>query len=600
MALLPLTALLAALVSPIPAEAAGATPYEGEPVVVTGTRIGAPFPARTRSVAVVGAPDIRGAGSLPAAIALSGADVMARAPEGAQAEMSLRGSTYQQVLVMVDGVPVNDPQTAHHGLNVPLTPDDLARIEVLRGPGSSAHGADALGGAVNLVTAPVTGRSARAWTRVADRGTRSTGATVGDRLGPFGQAVSFVDSRSNGFGYDRDFASQVLTTRSSLAHPGGEMAVVLGMADREFGAFDFYTPGLGYPSREWTRARLGVVTETLGYRRASLKLTGHQRLHFDRFMLDQARPTKYLNEHTTRTGGFSAEAGYDLGRPGRSALGVELVREGITSKSLGGRTRTRRAAFVAHRLEAGNAVDLDGGVRADDSDWGTTLSPSLGAGWRPVQSVRLRASGGKAFRVPTFTEMYYRDPANSGNADLKPETALSGEVGADWDPGVGARAGVTGFVRDQARTIDWIGPTAKGPWRAVNAGRVLFRGVEAGGGAQAGPLDLSASFGWTAARARYSEYSKYALAYARRYAGASATIPLPFGARFTPGGRYIDRAGATDYGLMDARLAYREGPAEFFIEGSNLLDRRYEEVRGVPGPGRWLGGGLSISCEGPR
>jgi len=617
MALFPLPALLAALVCPLPAAAAGATPYEVEPVVVTGTRIGTPFPARTRSVAVVTASEMKeaGADSLTAAIGLTGADVMGRAPGGAQAELSLRGSTYSQVLVMVDGVPVNDPQTAHHGLNVPLTTDDLARLEVLRGPGSSAHGADALGGAVNLVTAPATGRTARAWTRVADRGTRVMGASVADRLGPFGQAISFGDSRSNGFGYDRDFASQVLTTRSSLAHPGGEASVVLGMSDREFGAFDFYTPGLGYPSREWTRARLGVVTDTLEYRRLSLRLAGHQRLHFDRFLLDQTRPGRYLNEHTTRTGGFSAEAGYDLGRPGRSALGVEFIREGLASASLGDRARTRQAAFVAHRLAVGNALDLDGGVRADSSDWGETFSPSFGAGWRPVPDIRLRASGGRAFRVPTFTEMHYRDPANAGNPGLKPETALSGEVGADWEAGNGARgseasatpppcgganAGVTGFVRDQSRTIDWVGPTTKGPWRAVNAGHVLFYGVEFSGAAQAGPLGLAAALSWTASRTRYTEYSKYALAYARRSAGASVTVPLPSGVRFTTGGRYLDRAGGADYGLVDARLAFREGPTEVFFEGSNLLDRRYEEVRGVPGPGRWLGGGLSISYEGPR
>jgi iron complex outermembrane receptor protein len=595
MAFLPLSALLAAL-----ACAEGATSYEPPAVVVTGTRIGTPFPARTRSVEVVTAGDLarKGARSVPDALGMAFADVACRGPEGTQSEVSLRGSTYSQVLVMVDGVPVNDPQTAHHGLDLPVTMGDLGRLEVLKGPGSSAHGADALGGAVNLVTAPVTGRSARFLARVADRSTRTTEASASERAGPLGQSIAYRESRSEGFGYDRDFASRILTARSSVPHPGGEASLFLGMSDREFGAFDFYTPGLGYPSREWTRARLGVVTDSLQYRRASLKLSAHQRLHFDRFMLDRTRPAKYLNEHTTHTGGFSAEAGYDLGRPGRSALGMELVHEGMDSASLGSRARDRRALFAAHRLGIGT-LDLDGGLRADDSDWGSTLSPSAGAGWRPLPALRLRASAGRAFRVPSFTEMYYRDPANAGNPGLEPETAVSAEAGADLSSG-GASAGVTGFVREQDRTIDWIGPTVKGPWRAVNAGRIRFTGVEGSARAGAGPLDLALGLGWTASRTSCTEFSKYALAYARRWAGARLGAGMPFGLRLAVGGKYLDRADGADYGLLDARLSMSEGPSEVFVECSNILDRRYEEVRGVPGPGRWLGGGLSISFEAPR
>src|SRR5690606_27325750 len=79
-----------------------------------------------------------------------GVDLMPRSP--ALADVSLRGSSFEQVLVLVDGVRVSDAQTGHFDLDLAVPLDQVERIEILRGPGSSLHGADAMGGVINVVT----------------------------------------------------------------------------------------------------------------------------------------------------------------------------------------------------------------------------------------------------------------------------------------------------------------------------------------------------------------------------------------------------------------------------------------------------------------
>jgi len=80
-------------------------------------------------------------------------DPQERAPGGVQSDLSIRGSTFGQTLVLIDGLRVNDAQTGHHNLDLPIPLDSIDRIEVLHGAGSTFYGADAMGGPVNFITA---------------------------------------------------------------------------------------------------------------------------------------------------------------------------------------------------------------------------------------------------------------------------------------------------------------------------------------------------------------------------------------------------------------------------------------------------------------
>jgi iron complex outermembrane receptor protein len=205
--------------------------------------------------------------------------------------------------------------------------------------------------------------------------------------------------------------------------------------------------------------------------------------------------------------------------------------------------------------------------------------------------VRLRASAARAFRVPTFTERYYSDPANLARAEVGPETAWAGEGGADLFVGDGWVLQGTVFGRADNDVIDWLRPTVADRWRTFNIRDVTTVGVEVGarktfaaGGfvhGQYTALDLDA--------AAVNQLSKYVLDYAPQSLTAAASVPLPGRFQLAPRLEYRLRrrsTGDSDYVLFDARLARRLTQVlEVFVEGTNLFDVSYQEVAGVRMPG---------------
>jgi iron complex outermembrane receptor protein len=204
--------------------------------------------------------------------------------------------------------------------------------------------------------------------------------------------------------------------------------------------------------------------------------------------------------------------------------------------------------------------------------------------------VRLRASGGRAFRVPTFTERYYQDPANLARPEVGPETAWAGETGADLFLMNGWALGATMFGRHDHDVIDWLRPDATVRWRTYNIRDVDTLGVElsarkvlAGGAfVQAGytALDLRA--------AAVDQLSKYVLDYAPHSLAAAALIPLPGAVHVAPRFEYKHRTrstGVSDYAVLDVRLSRGFGAYEIRVDATNLFDASYQEVLNVQMPG---------------
>ena len=158
----------------------------------------------------------------------------------------VRGSTFSQVLVLVDGVRMNNSQTGHHNADLPFGLDQVDRIEVLAGAGSSLHGADAFGGTINIVTR-TTARPTSASAVVGENGLvgGTFGATLGS--GAVTQSINAQVSRSSGFMFDRDFRTAMASGRTAM---GKRTAVDVAFSDREFGANGFYGNS---PSKEWTQ-----------------------------------------------------------------------------------------------------------------------------------------------------------------------------------------------------------------------------------------------------------------------------------------------------------------------------------------------------------
>jgi iron complex outermembrane recepter protein len=517
----------------------------------------------------------------------SSVDVRMRGVHGVQSDFAVRGANFGQMLVLVDGVRLNDAQSGHHNGDIPVPLDAVERIEVLYGPGSALFGADAFGGTVNVITRRAVEQPSLT-VQGGSFGLAAGRGQVGFERGAVREALSVSADRSSGFMYDRDFKTTIVRSRTSLGDASG---LSFSHLWKEFGANNFY--GGNAPSREWTNQTLLAAdhrfADVAGW---STSANASYRTHGDRFLFNQLQPQLSDNRHRTHAvlGAFSGAR--RVGSIGTITVGVEGGGDWIRSTNLGDHSIARVSGFGEWRQEIGPRTQIDGTLRVDRyNEFGTSWSPSAGIGWWPSPMLRLRASAGRAFRVPTFTERYYSDPANLARAEVGPETAWAGEGGADLLIPGGWILQATMFGRADADVIDWLRQTAADRWQTYNIRDVDTRGVELGvrRTLASGSMILAEYTALDIDAAAVNQLSKYVLDYAPHSFVAAAAIPLPGGFSAAPRLEYRRRSRSTgtfDYVLLDARVGKRIGRNfELFVDGINLLDESYQEIAGVAMPG---------------
>jgi iron complex outermembrane receptor protein len=228
------------------------------------------------------------------------------------------------------------------------------------------------------------------------------------------------------------------------------------------------------------------------------------------------------------------------------------------------------------------------------------VSPTFTAGvWlRPAWKVR--ASVSRAFRLPTYTDLYYQDPANLGSPDLRPERAVTWEAGVDWNAGGRVRAGATVFHRREKDGIDYVRASPTDIWRATNFQRLQFTGMEAHAALRAGARQqIEASY--TLLDGAQDALAGYLSKYVFNYPEHNAVFGW-YGEWRGLTGR--TRAGVTrrfarsTYAVWDLYGAVSRGRARPFLQFTNLGDTNYEEIPGVPMPGRAVVGGIELIAWG--
>lgn len=562
----------------------------GDTLHVVGTRISADLPQRTRAVQVLHRDELSRSPARNAAELLrwvTGAELGARSR--AQADLSLRGAGFEQTLILVDGVRMNDPQTGHFNLDLALPLDEVERIEILRGPASSLYGSDAVGGVVNLVT-----RQGAGWSLRAEGGTfGSLGLAGGGALELPGDAhlrLSGEWDRTDGHRPGTDAESRLAQANLRVPALGGELRAQAGVGDRAFGARDFYAPfdsfeetrtttlGVGWrsdPSRPW------VVEPRLDWRR-----------HGDDFLLERDNPGGFRNVHTSERQGGEVTVRTRL-HPGLGvAVGGGAWRETLESTGLGAQAEGRQALYGEADLALPWDLRSAWGLRVDRHElWGTSMSPSLALAWDPRPGLRLRASAADAFRGPTWTERHYTDPAHQARADLDPERSRSVEAGVRVEGSGEVHLDLTVFRRSSRDLIDWARPAniADARWETMNLTRAVFRGLEVEGGwapavgtrVRAGVSLLSLD-----AAAPAQLQSKYALRPLTEQ--VTLTVDQEVGQRLTLSLRGIHgrRPGESDWREVDLRFDLPVAGARWYLDIRNLLGSEHPDLTGNPVPGR--------------
>ena len=569
-------------------------PEETTQIVVTGTFEPAPLEEINRSVGLL---PVLGTASLThywteALQSDASLDLRQRGPYGIQGDLSVRGSTFGQTLVLLDGFRVNDAQSAHHNLDVPVPLHGLDRIEVLRGSGSTLYGADAMSGAVNLITVKAKTTEIRLGSSVGNFGSNAENLDLSYSQAKVNEQLTASRDFSTGFRPDRDYRKREAFSRTGLTTTLGDTTLLLGISDKPFGADQFYG---AYDSFERTKAWFTGLRQEIG---KNTEFDFGYRRHSDEFVLLRENPSIYENNHIDESYQFALRWHQDLSTNTTLSFGGEGFHDSIDSNNLGQHSRDRGAGYVNLDLRALGRLSLSLGAREEAYGGDNEFTPSVAAGFALGSGWKVRASASRGFRIPTYTDLYYSDPANQGNPNLKPESGWSYEGGLVWNPGGRWKAEATVFNSRQFNVIDYVQLVAGGPYVASNLERLNFTGFEGSLHVRL-PHRQQVSLGYTAIHGAQDALHGFQSRYTSNYPSHRAVVswlgelPGKIEARSQIG--VVQRYGADPYAVWDAALT-REfyGRVRANLGFANIASTRYEEIKGVATPGRSVVLGLDV------
>ncbi len=522
-----------------------------------------------------------------------------RGAGGAQSDLTLRGGSFEQTLVLLNGFRINDSQTSHHNLDLPVPLEAMNAIEVLHGAGSTLHGADALSGAVDFITT-----APHADALQMNAGFGSFGSTEQSLLGEISRRtwssrVTGSHNLSTGFTADRGYRNETASNEDWLTSKMGFTDLLFAASDRSFGADQFYGD---YPSWERTKGWFAGIRQELGSR---TEAAFAYRRHTDEYVLVRDDPSLYENNHIDGSWQGSLRYAAPVAVSSVLLMGVEADGDSIDSNNLGEHARNRGAGYIDLDLHpAKSRWGLSAGVRDEGFSGGLQMvfAPHLAGTYRVTDSLKLRASGGYGFRIPTYTDLYYSDPSTIGNPDLKPESAWSGDGGVDWNPSPRLDVSVTGFYSRQHDAIDYVRATSADPWQAVNLSGLHFGGVET----SLTWLPVKSQtirLAWTslcgAQSALHGLQSEYVFNYPVQNAHLEWDASLPHGFAMRNALQVAQRYQQTAYPVWDLSLTHESGMGRWahlrpYLRLANLSNTGYQEIQGVAMPGRSLTGGVTI------
>ncbi|MGD0482317.1 MAG: TonB-dependent receptor [Terracidiphilus sp.] len=528
-----------------------------------------------------------------------------RGAGGGQADIVMRGGSFEQTLVLLNGFRVNDAQTSHHNLDLPVPLDAIDSIQSLEGAGSTLHGVDALSGVVDFLTAAPDHDSL--FLRAGEGSFQSNEETLlgGATRGPWSGRVAAERNFSTGFMADRDYRNEDASAESWIGSRLGVTDLMFAGSDRAFGANQFYGD---YPSWERTKGWFASVRQELGSQ--TVAAFGYRR-HTDEFVLFRDDPAIYENNHIDGSWQGSLRETLTVHKDSVLLMGLEADGDSIRSNNLGLHARNRGAGYVDLDLRpAKQRWSLSMGAREESFSGGAkaVFSPEVAGSLRVAKHLKLRASGGYGFRIPTYTDLYYSDPSTLGNPNLKPESAWSSDAGADWAPSAKLTLSATGFYSQQHDTIDYVqSATVPNPylpagcpaniWCATNLNGLGFSGVETRF-TWIPKKSQTVRIAWTGLHggqnALHGLESEYVFNYPVQNIHASWSCALGRDFVLTNAVEIAERYQQTVYPVWNATLTHDTGKLRPYLRLTNLSNTGYQEITGVNMPPRTIMGGVAL------
>lgn len=578
-------------------------------IIIQENRIQLPFSKQSRNISLVDRQQIETtpARSLPEVLSfVPGVDVRQRGVTGVQADIGIRGGSFEQTLMLINGIKLSDPQTGHHMMNVPVPLVNVDRVEVLKGPASRIFGQNAYTGAVNVITGLSENKSLRLQGYAGDFGMKGVSFAGGLPAGKYKQNLAMSYDDANGHQYNSDY--QV----SNIFYEGGidlnSKHTVRGMiayADRTFGANGFYSST--FPDQwESIQTTLASLSHAFLAGNFSLNTRGYWRRNEDEYRLKRNEPEFYQNFHTSDVFALETNGTYKS-KLGVTGFGIEVRKEQIESTNLGDHNRTLSGVFLEQLVSLGDKTDIRAGLYSNYySEYGWKHFPGMEVGFQASKSIRIYSGIGSSFRIPTYNDLYYVGPTNIGNHDLQPEQARSFEFGGKWSHS-NWRGELVYFNRYSENLIEWTRTSADDPWQPQNFNKVIFNGVEASAHYHVNPSRAviqvkELMFSYNFIDAKFETFpgmeSRYALTGLRNQVVGGVLFGLGQKTEWNTKLRYVERVSVDPYFILDMRVDYnRLGKLGFFAEASNITDTDYVEAATVQMPGRWFRAGFMVNLE---
>ncbi|MFA5068911.1 MAG: TonB-dependent receptor [Candidatus Omnitrophota bacterium] len=519
-----------------------------------------------------------------------GVDISRRGVSGIQSDMNIRGCIAGQASVAINGVIVNDPQTGHHNLDLPLPQPAVENIELVKGQSTQAWAQSGMGGSVNIKAKRPRDTESWAFFGYGSDSTENAGVYACFAKDGKGLNAAAEQSSSAGFRQGTDYKQSAVS--SSAVFPFGDRIsnyILAAYGEKEYGAANFYAP---YDSREWTNVFFLNWQSIVEIGNFKIRPSLYHRRYYDKFMLDTKRQDFYINHHATGVSGVMVESEAILKSIGSIVFLIDICGQSIKSTRLGKDSRVRSSYALSWKAHQNPAAGFDLSVRADDySDFNTHVLPQAGIYVRPYDFVKIRAGVSRSLATPDYTQLNYEDAVSIGNRGLSPESAVNYEAGFDITPGSdNIGLSVTVFNRDVDNMIDWVKhDSADEVFRAENIVEVKTLGFE--GLLQvvtAGFLRIKTGYSYTSSD--ITNPKGYILRYAtdrnEHKLSAKIELSLPFGVQRVDI-IYKNKKDYNSYLLAGCGINYDlSRDVSLFLTVDNMLNKAYWDIADNPLPGR--------------
>lgn len=563
-------------------------------VSITSTRIDIPFKENSRTITVITATDIKNSAATNIADLLqqfAGVDIRRRGTGGSQADLYIRGGGFDQTLLLIDGIKMDDAQTGHHTMNAALPLEVVKRIEIIKGPAARIFGQNAFTGAINIVTKSKLENTVSTNVETGSFGQFNGSVTIGGELENSSHIVHAGKMTSEGYRINSDYDNSNYFVKSVFNKNNQPIEMLATFFDRKFGAQNFYTTNPTFFEYEETQNSLLAFTTKFQSSKLKIQPRIYWKRNQDMFLLRRDEPSFFRNFHITHKVGAEANASY-TSKAGVTGFGVDLSKVFINSNNLGKRNRFMANVFLEHQFKfADDKLDITPGVALTYfSDFKFHAFPGIDVGFQITKDLRAYGNVGFTYRIPTYTDLFYSDPATEGNPDLEPEEAFAQEFGIKY---VSSKlsASVAIFNRDAENLIDYIRPNvSNGVFTATNITEVNTKGIEFDASYNVKLKDFTQTLAFGYAYLddnildQNEDLSRYSLNTLRHQYTTRLSTQLFKNVRQNIIYKYAERTTGQTYNVWDASLFLRVKAVEFSLTANNIFNADYIETGFVPMP----------------